>query len=83
MKKILIAFVVTFSLALLACPPAKCPPAGDTTPGWADPKFDPATCRSESKHELCWDGVDNNCNGVIDEGCPVGDQPSLFVDGGR
>lgn len=28
------------------------------------------TCVKESKKELCWDGVDNNCNGEIDEGCP-------------
>lgn len=29
-----------------------------------------AVCVKESKKELCWDGVDNNCDGQIDEGCP-------------
>ena len=29
-------------------------------------------CVKESNKELCWDGVDNNCNGQIDEGCPYG-----------
>lgn len=27
-------------------------------------------CKPESKKELCYDAVDNNCNGQIDEGCP-------------
>jgi hypothetical protein len=27
-------------------------------------------CVKESKRDGCWDGVDNNCNGEIDEGCP-------------
>jgi hypothetical protein len=29
------------------------------------------TCVKESNEELCWDGVDNNCNTVVDEGCPA------------
>jgi tRNA (guanosine-2'-O-)-methyltransferase len=28
------------------------------------------TCRKESDKELCYDAVDNNCDGQIDEGCP-------------
>lgn len=30
---------------------------------------DAAKCIPESKKELCGDGIDNNCNGQIDEGC--------------
>ena len=38
-------------------------PGGETPNG---------TCTKESNKELCWDGVDNNCEGHIDEGCPYG-----------
>jgi hypothetical protein len=31
-----------------------------------------ASCTKESNKDLCWDGVDNNCDGHIDEGCPYG-----------
>jgi len=27
-------------------------------------------CKKESNKELCYDAVDNNCDGQIDEGCP-------------
>jgi hypothetical protein len=30
----------------------------------------PSGCVKESSREVCGDGVDNNCNGQIDEGCP-------------
>jgi hypothetical protein len=33
---------------------------------------DAGVCVPESAHELCHDGVDNNCNGAIDEGCVPG-----------
>jgi tRNA (guanosine-2'-O-)-methyltransferase len=29
-------------------------------------------CKKESAKELCYDAVDNNCDGQIDEGCPYG-----------
>jgi tRNA (guanosine-2'-O-)-methyltransferase len=29
-------------------------------------------CKKESNKELCYDAVDNNCDGHIDEGCPYG-----------
>ncbi len=34
-----------------------------------DAASDAPKCIPESKKELCGDGVDNNCNGQIDEGC--------------
>ncbi len=38
---------------------------------WAQGGEKPNTnCVKTSRKELCWDGVDNNCNGEIDEGCP-------------
>ncbi|MBL8720677.1 MAG: hypothetical protein JNL79_32120 [Myxococcales bacterium] len=33
------------------------------------------SCVKESNKELCFDGVDNNCNGQIDEGCPYQSAP--------
>jgi hypothetical protein len=35
-----------------------------------DAAADTPKCIPESKKELCGDGIDNNCNGEIDEGCP-------------
>jgi len=40
--------------------------------GWKGAESPNASCVKESNKELCWDGVDNNCNGQIDEGCPYG-----------
>jgi hypothetical protein len=36
-----------------------------------------------SPTEICGDGVDNNCNGVVDEGCPLGlaQKPFTIVSG--
>lgn len=36
-------------------------------------------CVPESTKELCWDGIDNNCNGEIDEGCPYQSGPLQFT----
>lgn len=43
-------------------------------PSQCVPKPD-AACVKESDKELCFDGVDNNCDGCVDEGCPVRDAP--------
>jgi hypothetical protein len=40
--------------------------------GWKGAEQPNSSCVKESNKELCWDGVDNNCNGQIDEGCPYG-----------
>ena len=32
----------------------------------------PPGCTKESNKELCGDGVDNDCNGLVEEGCPCG-----------
>lgn len=51
--------------------------------GWSNFTGDTArdTCTKESETELCWDAVDNNCNGQLDEGCAYGgaDSPLHFV----
>ena len=40
--------------------------------GWKGAEQPNDKCVKESNKELCWDGVDNNCNGQIDESCPYG-----------
>jgi hypothetical protein len=57
-------------VAVGVAPPSPPPPFDSGVAALApDAASDAAKCIPESKKELCGDGVDNNCNGQIDEGC--------------
>jgi hypothetical protein len=45
------------------------PSGPDTNPDWVDPDdHDPTTYPGAT--EICGDGIDNNANGTVDDGCP-------------
>ena len=54
------------------------PPAATSWTGWKGPEALNSTCVKESTKELCFDAVDNDCNGQIDEGCPYGGASSAL-----
>lgn len=62
MRRLLSATVIAVSLAACALEPS----ASDEPIG----SVGQAVCVKESKRELCWDHIDNNCDGWIDDTCP-------------
>jgi hypothetical protein len=64
-------------------PPSSCDGAAPTTApraltiGYDHLSWTAGPCKLESNKELCFDHADNNCNGLVDEGCPNWTEPNL------